>query len=244
MGNIGYERNTNHIIELKGIYELSKAKHFYNNVIKRGFDLISALILLVLLLPLMIIISILVKADSPGPIFYRGNRAGRYSSEFYIFKFRTMVEHAEKLGGGTTALNDSRITKTGAFLRKSKLDEIPQLLNIIKGDMSFIGPRPELTKYTSNYQGDEQMILAVRPGITDISSMEFISLDEIVGPYNADEAYEKLVLKRKNLLRIKYVQTQSILLDLKLFFFTCFSVLGKIISLVFKIKREKRHGIY
>jgi lipopolysaccharide/colanic/teichoic acid biosynthesis glycosyltransferase len=138
-----------------------------------------------------------------------------------------MVVNADKIGGGTTALNDSRITKVGRFLRKTKLDEIPQLLNIIKGEMSFIGPRPELLQYTDNYTDEEKLILEVRPGITDISSIRFIALDEIVGTQNADEYYEKHILKQKNALRMEYVRKQSLHLDTKLFFTTIFGVFGK-----------------
>jgi lipopolysaccharide/colanic/teichoic acid biosynthesis glycosyltransferase len=141
-----------------------------------------------------------------------------------------MVKNADKIGGGTTALNDPRITKVGNFLRKTKLDEITQLFNIIKGEMSFIGPRPELVKYTSQYSGNEEFILKVRPGITDFSSIEFINLDEIVGGYNADEIYEKYVLKKKNQLRIKYAAKVSMKTDVHLFFSTVWRVVKKAIK--------------
>ena len=108
--------------------------------------------------------------------------------------------------GGTTALNDPRITRTGKALRKLKLDELPQVYNVLLGSMSFIGPRPELLRYTEAYKGEEKIILEVRPGITDFSSIEFISLDEIVGAENADEMYEKYVLEKKNKLRIRYAK--------------------------------------
>ena len=138
-----------------------------------------------------------------------------------------MVKNADKIGGGTTALNDPRITKVGAVLRKTKLDEIPQLYNVLIGTMSFVGPRAELLQYTSAYEGDEKLIFKVRPGITDFSSIEFINLDEIVGEGNADEYYEKYVLKRKNSLRVKYAREVSFKTDTKLFFKTVFSVLKK-----------------
>lgn len=138
-----------------------------------------------------------------------------------------MVKDADRIGGGTTALNDPRITKVGNFLRKTKLDEIPQLFNIIGGSMSFIGPRPELLKYVEQYTGEEEKILMVRPGITDYSSVEFINLDEIVGSGNADEMYEKYVLKRKNELRIKYADEVSFSTDCKLFLNTVGSVIKK-----------------
>ncbi len=199
----------------------------YDKVVKRALDLVGALVVLPLAAPLLLVIALLVKASSKGPVFYRGQRAGLNNKPFGIFKFRSMVVNAENIGGGTTALNDPRITQLGGFLRKTKLDEIPQLFNIIFGDMSFVGPRPELLRYTNQYTKEEQLILTVRPGITDLSSLEFINLDEIVGVENADEQYEKFVLKKKNALRMKYVQEQSFLLDMKIFFLTLWRVVEK-----------------
>ena len=138
-----------------------------------------------------------------------------------------MVKNADKIGGSTTALDDARITKVGKFLRKTKLDETANLLNIIPGKMSFIGPRPELLRYTEQYDGDEKIINLVRPGITDYSSLEFINLDELVGKENADENYEKFVLKEKNRLRIKYATTVSFKVDAEIFFTTVWRVLRK-----------------
>lgn len=140
--------------------------------------------------------------------------------------------NAEKLGGGTTALQDKRITQIGHFLRKTKLDEIPQLFNIILGQMSFIGPRPELPQYTNLYNEEEKIILSVRPGITDLSSKHFVNLDEVVGSDDADSAYEQYVLKKKNQLRIQYVKEQNFLLDMYLFFSTILVVSKKINRLV------------
>jgi len=189
-------------------------------VIKRVLDVLLALILLPVAAPFLIAIAILVKCTSMGPVFYRGQRAGRNNKPFGIYKFRSMVSDAENLGGGTTALNDPRITKIGGFLRKTKTDEIPQLFNILLGDMSFVGPRPELLRYTNAYTKEEQMILSVRPGITDLSSLVFINLDEVVGGEDADEKYERLVLNEKNRLRMQYVREQSFYLDAKIFFRT------------------------
>ena len=145
-----------------------------------------------------------------------------------------MVQNADKIGGGTTALNDSRITKAGAFLRKTKLDEFANLLSIIAGNMSFIGPRPELIQYTSQYKGTETLIHEVRPGITDYSSIEFINLDEIVGGSNADEMYEEHVLPKKNKLRVKYAATVSFGTDCRLFFLTVGKVLEKVVKTVLR----------
>lgn len=211
---------------------------FYNRVVKRIIDFTLALIFTIILSPFFLIISLCIVVESGFPIVYRANRGGYMGKPFKINKFRSMVKDADKIGGGTTALNDSRITKVGAFLRKTKLDEITQLFNILGGSMSFIGPRPELLQYTENYDELEKNILKVRPGITDFSSLTFISLDEIVGSQNADEIYEKYVLKKKNALRLKYVKEVSFITDIKLFFATVFGVLNKILGVFKKIFKK------
>lgn len=218
------------------VLERIKADGIYNRYIKRVLDLVLAVVFAVILAPIYLILALAVVVDTGLPVFYRAERGGYRNQPFRIFKYRSMVKDADKIGGGTTALNDSRITKVGNVLRKTKLDEIPQLFNIIKGDMSFIGPRPELLRYTSQYEGEELFIHRVRPGITDYSSIEFINLDEIVGGENADEMYEKYVLKRKNELRVKYAKTVSFTTDFKLLFITIWDVLKKIGRFVFKRK--------
>jgi len=210
----------------------------YNRNLKPVIGLFLASFLLILLLPVFIFISISIIAESGFPVFYKPLRGGYHQKPFHIIKFRSMVKNADKIGGGTTALNDPRITKVGNFLRKTKLDEIPQLLNILSGSMSFIGPRPELLQYTDKYEGEEKIILEVRPGITDYSSIEFINLDEIVGKGNADEMYEKYVLKKKNALRIKYAKEVSFTTDVKLFSLTVWRVIKKAISFIFMGKHK------
>ena len=205
---------------------------FYNRYIKRIIGLLLAVALLLLLWPLYFIIAFAVAIEDGFPVFYRPQRGGYGNNPFRIFKFRSMVKNADKIGGGTTALNDPRITKVGNFLRKTKLDEIPQLFNIIGGSMSFIGPRPELLCYTDQYEGEEKLIFEVRPGITDFSSIEFINLDEIVGQGDADEMYEKYVLKKKNALRIKYAKEVSLGTDVKLFSLTVWRVIQKALSFI------------
>lgn len=211
---------------------------FYNRVTKRIIGFLLALILAIILLPFYLVIGIAVIIDSGFPIFYRPLRGGYHNHSFHIFKFRTMVKDADKIGGGTTALNDPRITRVGAFLRKTKLDETPQLFNIIFGSMSFIGPRPELLRYVKQYEGEERLILEVRPGITDYSSIEFINLDEVVGSGNADEMYEKYVLKKKNQLRIQYAKEVSLNTDVKLFCRTVWGVIKKTFGFVFMHKHQ------
>lgn len=219
-------------------------KGIYNRFFKRVIDLVLSLILLVILSPIILILSVAIVIDSGFPVFYRAKRGGYNNKTFRIFKFRTMVKDADRIGGGTTALNDSRITRVGNFLRKTKLDEVANLISIVKGDMSFIGPRPELLRYTDAYEGVEKYILKVRPGITDYSSIEFINLDEIVGAENADEYYEKFVLKKKNLLRVKYAATVSFSTDFKLFFMTVGDVIKKALGFIFGKKDKDKDGIH
>jgi lipopolysaccharide/colanic/teichoic acid biosynthesis glycosyltransferase len=194
--------------------------------LKRIFDVISSCFGLSILAPFLLIIMGLIKLESPGPVFYRGVRTGKNGVPFQIYKFRTMVDKAEKLGGGTTALEDPRVTRVGKFLRKFKFDELPQAINIIKGEMSVVGPRPELTRYTDIYDEEEKKILSVLPGITDYSSIELFSLDEIVGKDNADKVFEEKVLKKKNGLRLKYVYENNFIFDMKIIYKT-FALLFK-----------------
>lgn len=225
-------------IEVEQVHLGQGYKGIYNRFFKRLLDLVFAFVFLLILIPFYLIISIFIIIESGMPVLYKAERGGYKGKTFKIYKFRTMVKDADKIGGGTTALNDSRITKVGKFLRKTKLDEIAQLINIIKGDMSFVGPRPELIQYTSQYEDDEKLIFKVRPGITDYSSIKFINLDEMVGNQNADEYYEKYILKEKNQLRIKYACEVSVKTDLKLFFYTVYRVINKAVRYLIKtIKR-------
>lgn len=205
---------------------------FYNRRVKPVLDFVFALLILLVLWPIYLFISLFVAFESGFPVIYSPLRGGYKQKPFHIYKFRSMVKNADKIGGGTTALHDPRITKVGNFLRKTKLDEIPQLFNILRGNMSFIGPRPELLRYTDKYEGEEKLILEVRPGITDFSSIEYINLDEIVGAGNADEMYEKYVLKKKNQLRIKYAKEVSFTTDVTLFAKTVWRVVEKALSFI------------
>lgn len=207
-------------------------KSFYNRICKRCLDFIIALIAIIVLFPVILIFSLAVMIDDGLPVFYTPLRGGYKGKPFKIIKYRTMVRNADKIGGGTTALNDPRITRVGSVLRKVKADEIVQIFNVLIGTMSFVGPRPELLQYTEQYTEEESVILKVRPGITDYSSLEFINLDEIVGGENADEMYEKYVLERKNQLRIKYAEEVSFKTDVVILFKTVWSVLGKAIKVI------------
>jgi lipopolysaccharide/colanic/teichoic acid biosynthesis glycosyltransferase len=200
---------------------------FYSHFIKRALDIALALLLAIPGLALMLPLAVWVKLDSSGAVFYRAPRGGYQNKPFKILKFRTMVTGAD-LTGGCTALNDARVTRAGRVLRASKLDEIPQLINILKGDMSFIGPRPELLKYTDRYTPQQQCILWVRPGISDDASLAFISQDEIVGEEDPVANYEKYILDEKNAMRVRYAMSQSFRGDMRLLMRTCAGVFGKI----------------
>ena len=185
-------------------------------MLKRIFDLTFATIGIVAISPVLLMIAAFIKFQSPGPVFYRGVRTGQFGIPFRMFKFRTMVVNAEQLGGPSTALNDPRVTKIGKFLRKYKLDELPQLFNVFLGDMSFVGPRPQVERYTKLYKDEELLILTVKPGITDYASLKFINMDHILGDENVDEKYLQEIEPEKNRLRVKYAKEQSILVDLKI----------------------------
>ena len=183
---------------------------------KRLFDFVSSATALIVLSPLMLLVAAGVKLTSPGPIFYRGIRTGRNGTPFRILKFRTMVANAAEVGGPSTGQHDPRVTRFGAFLRRFKLDELPNLLCVLRGQMSIVGPRPEVPQYTSLYEGEEKLILSVRPGITDLSSIRFIDLASHIGAENVDAAFESRVLPIKNRLRVKYVKERSFWIDMKI----------------------------
>ena len=198
-----------------------KTDGFYNMVGKRLIDLIVALPCFIILLPVYLIISLAIAIESGFPVIYRGVRGGYKDKPFRIMKFRTMVKNAEKIGGPTTALHDPRITKVGRFLRKTKLDEIPQLMNII-----LVGPRPEVLKYVNMFEGLEKFIMQVRPGITDYSSLKFADMDAVVGDGDVDAYFVNNILAKKNELRVKYVAEISFATDVKIFFQTVTHVIS------------------
>jgi lipopolysaccharide/colanic/teichoic acid biosynthesis glycosyltransferase len=201
---------------------------------KRLFDLVSSIFGLTVLTPFFAIFAILIKLDSPGPVFHRGVRIGLNGVPFRIFKFRTMVVGAELSGVGVTVLGDSRVTRFGTWLRKYKFDELPQAINVITGEMSVVGPRPEVPQYTDTYTEEEKLCLTVKPGITDTSSVRFFSLDEIVGSGDSGvKMFEEKILKEKNQLRVKYVREQSFGLDMKIIRQTFLKLFVKISKAIF-----------
>jgi lipopolysaccharide/colanic/teichoic acid biosynthesis glycosyltransferase len=183
-------------------------------VLKRLFDIVASFLGLALLLPFFAALAIWIKRETPGLVFYRGARAGRHGKAFRIFKFRTMVQNAEKLGPSSTPDDDSRVTRVGRFLRKYKLDELPQLLNVIKGEMSLVGPRPQVSWAVELYTQEEKAVLSVRPGITDYASLRFRDEGKILrGSANPDKDYFEKIHPEKIRLSLEYIRKQSLWLD-------------------------------
>jgi lipopolysaccharide/colanic/teichoic acid biosynthesis glycosyltransferase len=185
---------------------------------KRLFDIIFSLIGVILSSPLLLLFSILIKLESPGPAFYIGNRVGKKGKTFKMFKFRSMVMDADKLGGPSTSADDPRLLKIGKFLRRYQMDELPQFINILKGEMSFVGPRPEVPSEVERYsREDRDIILSVKPGLTDLATLEDVHEEEILrGAADPHEAYRRLIQPKKIELAKKYVRDRSFWLDIKI----------------------------
>lgn len=193
---------------------------------KRFFDFVASGLGLLILLPLFILLALAVKLGSKGPIFYTQQRVGKNGIDFGLFKFRTMYSGSDKKGLITIGAKDNRITSTGYFLRKYKLDELPQLLNVLIGDMSIVGPRPEVRKYVEMYTPEQQKVLNVRPGLTDYASLEYFNENEILGnSENPDKTYVEEVMPAKLNLNLKYVQEQTIWVDLKVILKTLLKII-------------------
>ncbi|MDR3051353.1 MAG: sugar transferase [Oscillospiraceae bacterium] len=189
--------------------------------LKRGFDLLCAALGLVVLCPVLLCAAAAVRFSGPGPVFYRQTRIGRDGRPFAILKFRTMVADADRLGLPITVGRDPRITAVGAFLRRSKLDELPQLLNVLRGDMSLVGPRPEVPKYVARYTDAQRRVLWVRPGITDPASIQYRDENTLLANFDdPEEAYVRQVLPAKLAMNLAYLQNFSFWGDLGLLFGT------------------------
>jgi lipopolysaccharide/colanic/teichoic acid biosynthesis glycosyltransferase len=194
---------------------------------KRIFDIAFSLIAIIILLPVFIVIALYVWIDSEGGVFYRQTRVGKNNKDFKLFKFRTMHINADKLGLLTIGNNDNRITKAGYWLRKYKIDEMPQVINVFIGDMSFVGPRPEVRKYVNLYNQQQLSVLSIRPGITDWASIEFRNENEVLAGYpDPEAAYIDIVMPRKLFLNMEYIKKRSVILDVKIILKT----LSKIIN--------------
>ena len=186
-------------------------------ILKRIFDIVVSFVGLVILSPLFLILAIAIARDSKGPVFFKQTRVGRNEVPFKIYKFRTMVEDAEARGMQLTVGDDSRITKVGTFLRKTKIDELPQLINVFKGEMSFVGPRPEVPKYVGLYTEDQRQVLMVRPGITDLASIEYRNESELLATAdNPEKVYIEEVMPRKIELNKEYIRNMSLVSDMRI----------------------------
>lgn len=194
-------------------------------MIKRLTDIIFSLVGLIILLPVFFIIIILILADSVGPVFYRQLRIGMGGSEFILYKFRTMYKDADKRGLLTVGMRDPRVTRIGYFLRKYKLDELPQLYNVLIGDMSIVGPRPEVPKYVAKYNEKQLKVVTVRPGLTDYASIEFSNENEILAKSsNPEETYINEIMPAKLKLSMKYIDEMGPITDLKIIFKTIWKI--------------------
>lgn len=195
---------------------------------KRSFDIICSALGLILLSPVLFWIAWRIKREDGGPVFYRGARVGLNGKSFRIFKFRSMVVDAEKLGASSTTNEDVRITRVGRQLRKYKLDELPQLLNVFLGDMSLVGPRPQVRWAVDLYTPEERVILSVRPGITDYASLHFSNEGEILkGSPDPDQAYMEKIHPLKTKMALEYVKTHSLWVDIVIIMKTLACVFGK-----------------
>ncbi|MDD2386989.1 MAG: sugar transferase [Bacteroidales bacterium] len=188
---------------------------------KRVFDIVCSFLGLLALLPLFILISILIIIDSKGGIFFRQVRVGKNNKDFKILKFRTMRPNSDKSGLLTIGSKDNRVTKIGYFLRKYKLDELPQLINVFVGDMSFVGPRPEVRKYVDMYDQKQLKVLSLRPGITDYASIEYSNENELLSKSdNPEQTYINEIMPAKLSLNLKYIKEKGIKTDIRLIFKT------------------------
>ena len=196
-------------------------------LLKRALDFLLALGVLVVLSPVLVAIVLWIKLADPGPVLYAGSRVGRGGKIFRMLKFRTMVVDAERVGPSSTAGDDPRITRPGRFMRRLKLDELPQLINVLRGEMSFVGPRPQVQWAVDLYTPEQRALLAVRPGITDYASLRFRNEGEILqGSADPDKDYLEKIAPLKIELGLHYVQTYSLLSDVKLIVATGLSVFG------------------
>jgi lipopolysaccharide/colanic/teichoic acid biosynthesis glycosyltransferase len=193
---------------------------------KRLFDIFFSLVGLLILLPFFLIIALLISIDSRGGVFYRQIRVGKNEKDFKLLKFRSMKTNADKAGLLTVGGKDSRITRIGYFIRKYKIDELPQLINVLMGDMSLVGPRPEVRKYTSLYTTEQKKVLSVKPGITDYASIEYSNENELLGKAtNPEQTYIEEIMPAKLKLNIQYINDQSIATDFKIIFRTFFKII-------------------
>ena len=189
--------------------------NIFNRVIKRIFDIVASGLGIIVLSPILLIIALIIKKESDGPVFFKQIRVGEKGRNFEILKYRTMVVDAEKMGRQITVGNDNRITKIGGFLRKYKLDELPQLINVFKGDMSLVGPRPEVPRYVEMYNEEQRKVLDVKPGITDLASIRYRDENELLGTAeDPDDMYINTIMPDKLALNLEYINKSNVFFDI------------------------------
>lgn len=211
--------------DVRKYYNMLSHKTF-NLLLKRIFDFVLALVLIIVLSPVLLVIAIWVKCDSKGSIFFRQERVTRYGKIFHIIKFRTMVQNAEALGSQVTVDHDPRITRAGHILRKTRLDELPQLFNILSGSMSFVGTRPEVTKYVKCYTPSMMATLLLPAGVTSLTSIKFKDEEKLLkDAHDVDKEYVEKVLPLKMEINLEYIERFNLLFDIKIMFMTVFAVL-------------------
>lgn len=187
----------------------------------RFFDIFFSMLSLIVLSPLFLILAMWIKLDSKGPVFYKQVRVGKDDTDFLLYKFRTMVVDADKKGFITVGERDPRVTRAGYYLRKYKLDELPQLMNVLLGEMSFVGPRPEVRKYVNLYNEEQRKVLLVKPGITDYASIQYIDENEVLATSdNPEKAYIEVILPEKIKFNMKYIDNHSTKEYFKIIFLT------------------------
>lgn len=195
---------------------------------KRLFDIFASGIGLIVLSPLFLVVAIWIKCDSKGPVFYKQQRVGRGNKDFWLYKFRSMRPGSDKQGLITVGGRDPRVTRSGYFIRKYKLDEFPQLINVFLGDMSLVGPRPEVRKYVEMYTPAQMHVLDVRPGITDLASIRYRNENELLEQAeNPDQYYVEVIMQDKLKINLEYVKEHSFWYDIKLIFLTFWEIVTK-----------------
>ena len=213
--------------EIRPYYEVLRRKRC-SLFFKRVFDIFISALMLIALSPLFFVLAVAIKIDSRGPVFYRQERITRYGKKFRIFKFRTMIQDADKIGTQVTINNDKRITRVGKFIRKCRLDEVAQLIDVFRGKMTFVGVRPEVPKYVAEYTSEMKATLLLLAGVTNLTSIYYKDEDKLLASAeNADKVYLEEILPQKMEWNLKGIKNFSFWNDIKLMFMTTFAVLGK-----------------
>jgi len=197
-------------------------------MIKRIFDIVFSLLGLIITFPVFIVLALAIILESRGGIFYKQERIGKNFKPFILYKFRSMYTGSDKKGLLTVGEKDNRITKVGYFIRKYKLDELAQLINVLKGDMSLVGPRPEVKKYVDLYNDEQKKVLLVKPGITDYASIEYFNENKLLeNSPDPEKTYIEEIMPHKLKLNLKYIEDQSLLTDLKIILKTIFKIFNR-----------------